>query len=117
MAGRYGSLSRALLSTARTATPRSTPSISLLRSPTLLGQRLQSRRLLSGILPRTNGILGCTESLLQLHSALAAARLTSHIEVEARSCCELSQGTFFCRTCPDRYLKFIAVDVSKQTLQ
>nr|GMC66322.1 Six-hairpin glycosidase-like protein [Ipomoea batatas] len=38
----------------------------------------------------------------QLHSALAAARLTSHIEVEARSCCELSQGTFFCRTCPDR---------------
>lgn len=43
------------------------------------------------------GALACTQSLMPLHSKVAAAtRLTSHIAVEARAFCELSQGiTFF----------------------
>jgi hypothetical protein len=44
---------------------------------------------------RTLGILGCTQSLMPLHNADAAARLTSHISVELRACCELSQGNFY----------------------
>jgi len=44
-------------------------------------------------LTRTVGILVCTHSLMPLHSADASARLTSHISVESRACCELSQGT------------------------
>nr|XP_009782243.1 PREDICTED: uncharacterized protein LOC104231019 [Nicotiana sylvestris] len=97
MARRCISFSRTLLSGSRPSTVNSSPSV---RS--ILGQRLQSRRSLSTILTRTNGILGCTQSLLPLHSAVAASRLTSHIQMEASTCCQLSQGTFFCRTCPDR---------------
>lgn len=41
------------------------------------------------------GVIGCTQSLLPLHSVVAAARLTSHVAVEARACCELSQGNAF----------------------
>ncbi|TVU46082.1 hypothetical protein EJB05_05600 [Eragrostis curvula] len=29
-------------------------------------------------------------------------RLTDHSAVSVRACCELSQGTLFCRTCQDR---------------
>ncbi|RAL46697.1 hypothetical protein DM860_004976 [Cuscuta australis] len=92
MAGRYGSLSRSLLSTAtKTSTFR--------RSQPVLFQRLPSRRFLSGNLPRSNRILGSTQSLLPLH---AAARLTSPALVAARCNCKLSPAAFFCRNCPDR---------------
>ncbi|KAK1300443.1 E3 ubiquitin-protein ligase CIP8 [Acorus calamus] len=47
------------------------------------------------------GELACLQSLLPLHNVVSAARLTSHLSVEARACCELSQGTFR-RTCQDR---------------
>ncbi|KAF8722147.1 hypothetical protein HU200_022789 [Digitaria exilis] len=30
------------------------------------------------------------------------ARLTGHTTASVRACCELSQGTLFCRTCQDR---------------
>ncbi|KAM7516483.1 hypothetical protein LguiA_006066 [Lonicera macranthoides] len=100
MAWRCGSLSRSLISTARSSTVRSSPSLPRLRPPPLPGHRPQSRRLTS--LGTIGGVIGCSQSLLPLHSVVAAARLTSHISVEARACCELSQGTFFCRTCPDR---------------
>ncbi|BAF09548.1 Os02g0658300 [Oryza sativa Japonica Group] len=45
--------------------------------------------------------LGCSAglSLLPLHSAVAAARLTSRLSTASRSCCALSQGTL-CRTYP-----------------
>uniref|UniRef100_A0A0E0K361 Uncharacterized protein n=2 Tax=Oryza punctata TaxID=4537 RepID=A0A0E0K361_ORYPU len=45
--------------------------------------------------------LGCCAglSLLPLHSAVAAARLTSRLSTASRSCCALSQGTL-CRTYP-----------------
>nr|XP_033516632.1 uncharacterized protein LOC104114067 isoform X2 [Nicotiana tomentosiformis] len=97
MARRCISVSRTLLSSSRPSTVHSSPSVQ-----SILGQRLQSRRSISTILTRTNGVLGCTQSLLPLHSAVAASRLTSHIQMEARTCCQLAQGTFFCRTCPDR---------------
>ncbi|KAM3363443.1 putative protein isoform X2 [Capsicum galapagoense] len=97
MARRCISISRTLLSTGPSTTLSSSPTLQ-----SLLGQRIQSRRSLSTILTRTNGVLGCAQSLLPLHSVVAATRLTSHIQMEARTCCHLSQGTFFCRTCPDR---------------
>ncbi|KAM1362397.1 hypothetical protein ACFX13_028059 [Malus domestica] len=94
MAWRSGSsLSRSLISTARASTFRSSPSISSLpRAPlrNLIGS--SSRRNLFS-LPVNAGQLACAQSLMPLHSALASARLTSHISVEARHCCELSQGT------------------------
>ncbi|XP_027361917.1 uncharacterized protein LOC113869670 [Abrus precatorius] len=93
MAWRCGSLSRSLLSAARTVPNRS--SISRLHHPSsssLRSHLLHSRRPLI-IVPRAMGFLGCTQSLMPLHSADAAARLTSHISVESRACCELSQGT------------------------
>lgn len=48
---------------------------------------------LKNLLWRNVGALGCTQSLLPLHSAVAAARLTAHISTETRAFCELSQGT------------------------
>ncbi|XP_027153720.1 uncharacterized protein LOC113753697 [Coffea eugenioides] len=92
-----GSLSRSLLSNARASTARSSsPSLPRLRptsSAPLHGQYALSRRLFSSDLLRSGGFLACTQSLLPLHSVVAATRLTSHIAVEARTCCELSQGT------------------------
>uniref|UniRef100_A0A0E0KGF5 Uncharacterized protein n=1 Tax=Oryza punctata TaxID=4537 RepID=A0A0E0KGF5_ORYPU len=34
--------------------------------------------------------------------AAVAARLTRHPSASVRACCELSQGTHFCRSCQDR---------------
>ncbi|KAK9927576.1 hypothetical protein M0R45_024756 [Rubus argutus] len=48
---------------------------------------------------RSTGVLGCVQSLLPLHSAVAAARLTSALSTTSRSCRALSQGTL-CRTSP-----------------
>ncbi|CAK9183286.1 unnamed protein product [Ilex paraguariensis] len=93
MAWRSGSLSRSLLSTARTSTVRSSPSLPRLRPSPLHSPHLHPPPL-STTIPRTiGGVIGCTQSLLPLHSVVAATRLTSHIAVEARACCELSQGT------------------------
>lgn len=47
---------------------------------------------------RTFGALGCTQSLLPL---VAGTRLTSHLTVNMRACCELYHGTFQ-RSCQDR---------------
>ncbi|CAN6802446.1 unnamed protein product, partial [Brassica oleracea] len=44
--------------------------------------------------------LGCVQSLLPLHSTVAAARLTSCLSVTSRSSRALSQGTLCC-TSPD----------------
>ncbi|XWS38581.1 hypothetical protein CRYUN_Cryun19dG0143700 [Craigia yunnanensis] len=40
--------------------------------------------------------LGCAQSLLPLHSAVAAARMTSCLSTTSRSCRTLSQGTLCC---------------------
>ncbi|XP_050377202.1 protein NONRESPONDING TO OXYLIPINS 2, mitochondrial-like isoform X2 [Argentina anserina] len=42
-------------------------------------------------LTRSTGVLGCLHSLLPLHSAVAAARLTSALSTTSRSCRALSQ--------------------------
>ncbi|XP_024958852.1 uncharacterized protein LOC112499813 isoform X1 [Cynara cardunculus var. scolymus] len=90
-----GSISRALMSTARTSSFRSTAPLPRLRPPPISAPRLHSRRLGN---PRTLGELGCAQSLLPL---AAGVRLTSHLTVNVRAFCELSHGTF-CRSCQDR---------------
>ncbi|XP_050378372.1 protein NONRESPONDING TO OXYLIPINS 2, mitochondrial-like [Argentina anserina] len=94
MALRGGSsLSRSLISAARSSALRSSPSLpSLPRSPPLRNLGPASRRSLFS-LPANVGQLACAQSLLPLHSAVASVRMTSHIAVEARAFCELSQGT------------------------
>ncbi|KAK4749943.1 hypothetical protein SAY87_027392 [Trapa incisa] len=103
MAWRCGSLPRTFTAAARasSSTFRSSPGLSRpLRPPSLSSTRVQSRRF-SFASPRSMGELGCTMSLLPLHSAMCVPRLTSHLTVAARACCELSHGTFR-RTCQDR---------------
>ncbi|KAK6159257.1 hypothetical protein DH2020_006571 [Rehmannia glutinosa] len=98
-----GSISRSLMSTARASAFRSSSPLSAarpLRPPSVSSSRLNSRRL-SFSNPRTLGELGCTQSLMPLHSMLVGAQLTSHLTVNVRACCELSHGTF-CRSCQDR---------------
>ncbi|XP_042512516.1 protein NONRESPONDING TO OXYLIPINS 2, mitochondrial-like [Macadamia integrifolia] len=51
------------------------------------------------LLSRSPAELGCVQSLLPLHSAVAVAKLTSCLSTNSRSCRALSQGTL-CRTYP-----------------
>ncbi|PKA60955.1 hypothetical protein AXF42_Ash019944 [Apostasia shenzhenica] len=91
-----GSFSRSLLCAVRKPPSFRSPAVPpRLRSPT----RIQRNRLVAP--SRSLSELGCTSSLLPLHMAAALPRLTSHLSVNARGCCELSQGTFR-RTCQDR---------------
>ncbi|XP_020272565.1 uncharacterized protein LOC109847744, partial [Asparagus officinalis] len=66
----------------------------------IAGPRVDRRRF-SFASPRSFAELGCAQSFLPLHSVVAGARLTSHLSVSARACCELSHGTYI-RTCQDR---------------
>ncbi|XP_074565648.1 uncharacterized protein LOC141822120 isoform X2 [Curcuma longa] len=96
-----GSISRSLLNAARYSATRSPPAAaSRIRAPPSAVPRLQ-RRQHAFASPRNLGELGCMQSFLPLYSTVAAPRLTSHLSVNARACCELSQGTFR-RTCQDR---------------
>ncbi|KAF8013745.1 hypothetical protein BT93_I1574 [Corymbia citriodora subsp. variegata] len=92
MAWRCGSLSRSLVSSARASSSpfRSSPPLLSrpLRPPPVAAPLLQSRRL-SFAAPRSMGELGCAQSLLPLH---CTPRLTSHLSVAVRACCELSHG-------------------------
>ncbi|CAL0320748.1 unnamed protein product [Lupinus luteus] len=101
MALRAASVSRSFISTARASLRSSAPSnIPGIRPPPLASPRLQSRRF---SIPSTRnlGQLGCTQSLLPLHSPMVLTCLTSHLDVSARACCELFNGTFR-RSCQDR---------------
>ncbi|KAJ0801085.1 hypothetical protein HanPI659440_Chr03g0112721 [Helianthus annuus] len=89
-----GSISRTLMSTARSSSFRSTAPLPRLRPPPVSAPRLHSRRLGN---PRMLGELGCAQSLM----TVAGARMTSHLTVNVRAFCELSNGTF-CRSCQDR---------------
>ncbi|XP_052205160.1 protein NONRESPONDING TO OXYLIPINS 2, mitochondrial-like [Diospyros lotus] len=90
MAWRCGSVPRSLISFATASVRRSALPLRVPPPPPPL-HGLRSRLVLSSI-PRTTSELGCIQSLLPLHSVVAAARLTSHIAVQASTCCELSQG-------------------------
>ncbi|KAF7828659.1 zinc finger protein 7-like [Senna tora] len=85
MAWRGGSLSRSVFSAARTVRSHSSPS-----STTGL-YRPVSPSLHSNLVQRTMSQLACAQSLMPLHSVVATTRLTSHISVEFRACCELCQ--------------------------
>ncbi|OAY81473.1 hypothetical protein ACMD2_05603 [Ananas comosus] len=85
-----GSISRSLLSTARSS---SSSTAARLRPPPLAAAPRPPRRRLPFAPTRPVGALGCAQSLLPIHSVVALPRLTSHLSVTARACCELSQGT------------------------
>ncbi|KAF7810100.1 protein NUCLEAR FUSION DEFECTIVE 6, chloroplastic/mitochondrial-like isoform X1 [Senna tora] len=55
-----------------------------------------STPLLRSFLTRTAPELGCLQSMLPLHSAVAVARMTSCLSTTSRSCRALSQGTLCC---------------------
>ncbi|KAL8143717.1 hypothetical protein V2J09_016749 [Rumex salicifolius] len=97
MVGRYGSLSRSLLSAARSSAVNSPR----LRPPSVSTPRLHRRHpgpRFPASTTRNWGELGAVYSFLPLVSTSAA---TSHLPVGARACCELFHGTFR-RTCQDR---------------
>ncbi|XP_021750809.1 uncharacterized protein LOC110716485 [Chenopodium quinoa] len=78
MAARFGSLSRSFMSSARTSTLRSPPS--LLRPPPISSPRLRPRR--PSFAPSRNfGELGCTQSLLPFS---CAATLPGRLSTELR---------------------------------
>ncbi|XP_017224471.1 uncharacterized protein LOC108200735 isoform X2 [Daucus carota subsp. sativus] len=80
-----GSLTRALVSTARSPSLRPSPSLPRLRPPPLSSPR----RRISFTNPRNLGELGCAQSLLPM---LAGTRLGSHLSVNVRAFCELTHG-------------------------
>ncbi|XP_016508947.1 uncharacterized protein LOC107826474 [Nicotiana tabacum] len=80
-----GSITRSL---ARVSTSRSSPALNRVRTPPISAPRSHTRRF-SFAAPRTFGALGCTQSLLPL---VAGTRLTSHLTVNMRACCELYHG-------------------------
>ncbi|XP_057427189.1 uncharacterized protein LOC130720552 [Lotus japonicus] len=98
MAWRSGSASRSLISTARASLRPSVPSPLPRLSPPPIAA---PRRRFSIPTSRNFGPMGCTQSLLPLHSTMAVSCMTSHLAVGARSCCELPHGTFR-RSCQDR---------------
>ncbi|KAG4930420.1 hypothetical protein GLYMA_17G142500v4 [Glycine max] len=55
-----------------------------------------SSPLRQSLLTRISAELRCAQSMLPLHSAVAAARMTSRLSVTSRSCRALSQGTLCC---------------------
>ncbi|GAB4852844.1 hypothetical protein Ancab_017040 [Ancistrocladus abbreviatus] len=93
MAWRCG-MSRSLVSASQLSSIRSVPPIPRLRPPPVSDPRLHHRRYTFA--PSRNlGELGCTQSFLPLHSYIymAVPRLTSHLSVDVRACCELFHGT------------------------
>ncbi|KAG8060011.1 hypothetical protein GUJ93_ZPchr0002g23054 [Zizania palustris] len=81
----FRAAARMASSASRSATARSFPSAARRGAPRLSRQGLPVQ-------------LGCCAgvSLLPLHSAVAASRLTSRLSTTSRSCCSLSQGILCC---------------------
>ncbi|KAL7119054.1 hypothetical protein ACP275_02G039300 [Erythranthe tilingii] len=98
-----GSVSRSLMSTARSSAFRSSTPLSAPRrlNPSSAPSSRPIPRRLSFSNPRTLGELGCAQSLLPMHSMVAGLGLTSHLAVNVRAYCELYNGTFQ-RSCQDR---------------
>ncbi|KAJ8769014.1 hypothetical protein K2173_024009 [Erythroxylum novogranatense] len=95
-----GSVTRSVISAARSSPLRSSPPLPRIRPPTSVAPGRPSCRF--SLAPtRTFGELGCVQSLLPLHGMSASAHLTSHFNSNLRAFCELSHGTFR-RSCQDR---------------
>ncbi|KAL4193950.1 hypothetical protein AMTRI_Chr05g66330 [Amborella trichopoda] len=102
MATRFGyAASRSLMAAARSSIRSAAPRAPRLRSPPITTLPTFHRRRLP-LTSRWMGELGCLQSMVPLHDVIASARLTSHLSVNTRGCCELSQGILLPRTCPDR---------------
>ncbi|KAL4178705.1 hypothetical protein AMTRI_Chr13g116440 [Amborella trichopoda] len=105
MASRYKFFARATVSSIKSATKSKAFSAPIQSSSSPLGvprtshsssSTVSRRRLLNSRIPAQ---LGCTMSMLPLHSTVSAARLTSCLSMDSRSCRALSQGTL-CSTPP-----------------
>ncbi|KAF3448324.1 hypothetical protein FNV43_RR09037 [Rhamnella rubrinervis] len=90
----FSSIKSAIRSNVRTSTVKPTPSSSSSSFP--LPTKSNSNPLRRFSLSRSPAELGCVQSLLPLHSAVAAARMTSCLSTTSRSCRALSQGTLCC---------------------
>ncbi|EYU37617.1 hypothetical protein MIMGU_mgv1a016981mg [Erythranthe guttata] len=86
-----GSVSRSLMSTARSSAFRSSTPLSAPRRLNPSSRPIPRRLSFSN--PRTLGELGCAQSLLPMHSMVAGLGLTSHLAVNVRAYCELYNGT------------------------
>ncbi|KAL9245819.1 hypothetical protein vseg_019425 [Gypsophila vaccaria] len=97
MAWRSGSLSRAIFTAAARSPATRTSAVNstaFRRTPSpLLPNSGTSTRRFSFANPRFVEVLACSQSLIPVHSVVARAKLTSYVAVDARACCELSQGT------------------------
>ncbi|KAK9667167.1 hypothetical protein RND81_14G237900 [Saponaria officinalis] len=100
MAGRFGNVSRSLMSTTRSSSFLRSPPPSAthrLRSPPPFAARHRP-----SVAPlRSFAELGCVQSFLPFGNAAAMPCLTSHLSLDMRAFSELFNGTF-CRTCQDR---------------
>eukprot|EP01018_Ginkgo_biloba_P002073 Gb_01016 [translate_table: standard] len=107
MANRCGALTRSAFATARSAlhskgisfTAEGKAASSKFSARIANDNTASPRRFTS--ISRLPAELACALSLIPLHSAVAAARLTSRLSVNSRNCRALSQGTLCC-TFPDR---------------
>ncbi|KAF8032812.1 hypothetical protein BT93_D1638 [Corymbia citriodora subsp. variegata] len=75
---------------------RSSPQLGSAASRSPLPARSTSSPLRRFFSSRSPAELACVQSLLPLHSAVSAARLTSCLSTTSRSCRALSQGTLCC---------------------
>ncbi|XP_057513166.1 protein NONRESPONDING TO OXYLIPINS 2, mitochondrial-like isoform X1 [Actinidia eriantha] len=90
------SLKSAIKSNLRTASASVDGSATSSSSRFSLPTRSTSSPLRRFSLSRPPSELGCVQSLLPLHSAVAAARMTSRLSSTSRSCSALSQGILCC---------------------
>lgn len=105
MAHRCGSLTRSICATARSAFhvkgAEGSRAAASSRFSARIGQDTAAAPRRSTSVSCLFAEMACAQSLVPLHSAVAAARLTSCLSVNSRSSRALSQGTL-CRTSPER---------------
>ncbi|ESQ51064.1 hypothetical protein EUTSA_v10022939mg [Eutrema salsugineum] len=88
-----GSAARSFVSATARAPSLRSPTTALPRLRPSSPSSLPGRRFAFSSPSRNLGALGCTQSFLPLYSVVAASQLTSHLNVNLRAFCELSNGT------------------------
>uniref|UniRef100_A0A2P2JCM3 Uncharacterized protein MANES_02G040300 n=1 Tax=Rhizophora mucronata TaxID=61149 RepID=A0A2P2JCM3_RHIMU len=89
-------VSKSSLSSIKSAARSYAPKSPIARSPPLPSKISSSPRRPPSSSSRAPPVLGCLQSLLPLHSAVAAARMTSCLSTTSRNCRALSEGTLCC---------------------
>ncbi|KAJ8775021.1 hypothetical protein K2173_020025 [Erythroxylum novogranatense] len=92
--GRF--MARSSLLSIKSAIRSSGPKSSIPRSASSPSKPLSSPPRSFSFSTRARPELGCVQSLLPFHSTVAAARMTSCLSTNSRSCRALSQGTLCC---------------------